>query len=330
MRITFVISSLLGGGAERTVTNMSAYWANKGFEVTILTLFHGQGEIAYRLHPKVRHIDLLSTTLPHTRWPDAAFLQTLRSLFDVLTPVERRSVLDDLILIAAIRQAIVKTKPDLVISFIDVTNIRVLLALYRLNLKVLVSERCDPLQIGTGKEGWDLLRHRLYALADRVILLDQRSIAYFSAGVRLRCRVIPNACFLASRPDGKEPRPANGDKKLLAMGRLETEKGFDFLLQAFSRVAPRHAAWVLDIWGHAPLRSWLEQLANDLKLNERVRFRGFTQTPYQVMQRSDLFVLPSRFEGFPNVLLEAMGGCGCTLVFVFILRVHVCHHYVEY
>ena len=306
MRITFVISSLLGGGAERTVANMAAYWTNKGWEITVLTLFHGRGPLAYDLHPKVRHIDLLSTALHHNPRPDAASLLALRHIFDSVSPPERKAIMDDIVLIVALRHAIVKTNPDRVISFIDATNIRVLLALYKLNLKVLVSERSDPRQVSTGREGWDLLRHRLYPLADRIILLHPEAISFFSPNVQARCRVISNAAFYSGGSTAKEPRSRNGENKLLSMGRLEREKGIDLLLHAFSRVAPRHPSWFLDIWGEGPQQCLLEDLAHDLNLSERVRFRGFTQNPFRVMQRSDLFVLPSRFEGFPNVLLEAM------------------------
>src|SRR5690242_11993706 len=116
MRITFVISSLLGGGAERTVVNMAAYWTNKGWVITLLTLFHGSGPSAYDLDPKVRHIDLLSTHQNDPQ-PDAPSLLALRELFDSMTPPERKEILDDIVLLVALRHAIVKTNPGRVIAF---------------------------------------------------------------------------------------------------------------------------------------------------------------------------------------------------------------------
>lgn len=314
MRITFVISSLGGGGAERVVSNMASYWSDKGWEVTILTLFHGRQPLRYELHPKVVHRDLSNSTLRNNPRPDAQSLLALRDLFKDLTPSERKVFLQDIILIVALRRALISTQPDLVISFIDITNICVLLALQRLRLPVIVSERCDPRQVSTGSEGWDRLRHRLYPQAHRVVILDEQSLSYFAAEVQRCCRVIPNAVlpplYAAAHENGAARKTG---KTLLAMGRLDREKGFDLLLQAFSSIAPRRPNWSLHIWGQGPLRATLKALAHDLGLDEQVQFPGFTQQPEQVMRDADLFVLSSRFEGFPNVLLEAMA-CGLPVV----------------
>ena len=94
--------------------------------------------------------------------------------------------------------------------------------------------------------------------------------------------------------------------QLIAAGRLEPQKGFDLLLQAFATVADKHPDWTLDIFGKGSRREPLEQAVVDLGLAGRVRINDPTDRLGERMRDASVFVLSSRFEGFPIVLLEAM------------------------
>ncbi|MFL5675958.1 MAG: glycosyltransferase family 4 protein [Chloroflexota bacterium] len=94
--------------------------------------------------------------------------------------------------------------------------------------------------------------------------------------------------------------------RLIAAGRFAPQKGFDLLLEAFAAVASRHPDWSLDIFGKGALRESLERSIADLGLTAQVHLNHPTDRLGEEMRRASVFVLSSRFEGFPIVLLEAL------------------------
>jgi glycosyltransferase involved in cell wall biosynthesis len=112
-----------------------------------------------------------------------------------------------------------------------------------------------------------------------------------------------------AEPPGTLP----GRPSLLAVGRLFRQKGFDILLPAFAGLLPRAPQAHLTIVGTGPDEQALRRQAEALGIGDRVTFRGFVQNPYPLMRAADLYVLSSRYEGFPNVALEALA-CGTPVV----------------
>lgn len=99
--------------------------------------------------------------------------------------------------------------------------------------------------------------------------------------------------------------------RLLAVGRLSKEKGFDLLIEALALC--KRPALQLTILGEGPLRREMEQLARDRGVGGQILFAGFQSNPYPYFRHADALVLSSRYEGFPNVVLEALA-CGVPVV----------------
>jgi glycosyltransferase involved in cell wall biosynthesis len=292
MRITLVISSLDRGGAERVISVLASHWAQQGKDVTLLSFDQGEPP-AYPIHPsvKLRSLCLFATS---THFITAIFQNIHR--------------------IKVLRRAIRESKPDIVISFMDTTNVLTLLATRGFGKPVIVSERIDPSLYNIGLV-WRGLRRITYGLADALVCQTSAALASFQSRIRVKGRVIPNPVVIL--PALKGPEKRQGDKSsgriVTAMGRLVPQKGFDLLLRAFSQIAHRHPEWSLVIMGRGALKSELELQARTLNLADRVQFPGAVSDPFAAFHAADLFVLSSRFEGFANVLCEAMA-CGLPVV----------------
>jgi len=290
MRVCLVIASLVCGGAERVATLLTSAWAAQGWEVTILTLLRTGERPFFPLHPRVtlRALDLADYGASRKR--------------SVISAVSMNCRLQ-----RSLRQAIKAVGPQVVLSFCDTTNVRTLLACAGLGLPVVVSERSDPAVYGISRF-WNALRRLTYPRAARVVCQSSRALRYFGASLGSRGCVLPNP--VAAPEEGvlrhRASDPEVGPWTLGAMGILEPEKGFDYLIPAFAAALPEMGDWRLSIWGEGYLRPALEQQARECGVAERVLLPGCTATPARELARCHAFVLSSRVEGFPNVLCEAM------------------------
>lgn len=207
----------------------------------------------------------------------------------------------------ALRRAIRASRPDIVLSFMDRTNVLTLVATVGLGVPVIVEEHNDPAEERMNPL-WAFLRDLTYRRASSVVALSRTALSYFDGPVRRRGRVIPNPVVAPRGGDSSSGSDADGaGATIVAMGRLVPQKGFDLLLDALARLDPAARGWTVDIWGEGPMRGELEAARARLGLADVVRLPGVTPTPGAAMAAARLFVLSSRYEGFPTVLGEAMG-----------------------
>lgn len=289
LKVCFFIWGLRAAGAERVLSFLASAWSAKGWRVLILTMEDGRVEPFYPLADavEVRPLNLMKDS--------ASFVSGLAN---------------NLRRLRTIRRAFREAAPDVVISFVDKANTLAVFASRGLGIPLIISERTDPSRRSLGR-WWNALRDRAYPRADLLVFQSQAVLDWFPPRVRRKGMVIPNP--VPPPPIAEPSQRENLPKRLVAMGRLFPVKGFDLLLEAFAAVAAKEPDWVLDIWGEGPERGALEAQAQGLGLAERVRFPGLTERPFEILRGADLFILSSRAEGFPNVLVEAMA-CGLSVI----------------
>lgn len=290
MKLALVIYSLSAGGGERVMSLMANYWAMKGWAIALLTLDDGSVPPFYYLDPRIKHISL-------------GILGNSPNLLSAIWNNLKR--------IWILRSAIIEIKPDAAISFLSATNVLTLLATRNLKIPVIVDEQIHPGMYPIGRF-WELLRRWTYPHADRVVAVTARALSYFSPQIQSRGYVIPNPALSVNVAE------ISSDKLLvkpsaIAMGRLHPQKGFDLLLQAFAQLKDCYPEWNLTILGEGELRPQLESLRDRLQLCDRVHFPGAVKNPHDFLKQADIFVMSSRFEGFPNALCEAMA-CGLPVI----------------
>jgi glycosyltransferase involved in cell wall biosynthesis len=285
-KLAFVISSLGSGGAERVCATLANHWAAAGWTISVITL-SGADTDFYKLDDRVERIGLCRTGV------------STNSLSATTNNWQRARDL---------RRVLQSGRPDVALSLIDQNN--VLLALASLGQSVPVcigAEHIHPPQAPLGIF-WSVLRRLTYKNLWAVVALTSDSAEWIRRNTRaVRVPVIPNAVpWPVPTTEPNVPPPPKYGGRLLAAGRLHPQKGFDLLLPCFGKLARQYSDWDLAIVGEGHERGRLQAMIGQLGLENRVHLPGRVGNIGDWYHNADIFVMPSRFEGFPMTLVEAM------------------------
>lgn len=273
MRVLFVIPDMSRcGGIERVCATHASWLAQAGHEVTVVDFGTG-GPPFFALHPAVR----------------------VRSL----TPA--KGVADKLREVRALRSAIAAVAPDVVVSIFR--NVLTMLALAGRPTPVVLTEHMNPVQAPPAV-GRRALARWLYPRASAVVAVSEGIANHYRWLPAGRLHVVPNAAVPQSG-DGPNPYPDPSLSYILAAGRFASAKGFDLLIEAYGKIAQRHPRWRLCIIGGTP-DAGLAARIRELGLDRRCLFPGVVRNAEAYMRHADLFVLSSRHEALPMVLVEAL------------------------
>ncbi|MCW4463451.1 glycosyltransferase family 4 protein [Sphingomonas sp. BT-65] len=278
MNVAFVLSALEAGGAERVLSEIASAAIARGWRVTLITFDAPGDPVFHKIDPRV---ELVRLALPAGGEGLSRFGRSIRRLI-------------------ALRRALSGGRFDVVISFLTKINVLTLLAMLGRRTPVIVSERNNP-DRQPAHPLWRVMLHHLYPRATAIVMLTERGKARLPVAERSRAIVIPNPIpTLAFRPR------ETGAPQLVAVGRLTEQKGFDLLIRAFARIANRFPDWSLLIFGEGPERPRLEAMVREHRLQDRVRLPGRTERHGEWIAAASMFALSSRYEGFANVVGEAM------------------------
>lgn len=296
MHIAFLLSDLKGGGAQKMVINLANWFAHKGYK-TELVLFNNTG----------KYNNLVADNVAIRN------LKTSRTLYGI----------------RPLSHYLKKENPDILFSAIYHVNIIAIFSslLARTKTKTIVSERNHFTRslldkIFLEKVFWSFLLRIFYPFSDYIIGISDGVCDDLKGKLPARAHhkietiynpVVTDNFKKNSQRGVKDIFPKSSGVKLITSGRMVLQKDYPTLLKAFQLYQNKNNNAHLVILGDGPLKDELKSLAKKLNIGDNVTFAGFVEEPLAYIKQADIFVMTSAWEGFCNVIVEALF-CGLKIV----------------
>ncbi len=272
-RIVFLIHRLDAGGAQKIIT----YVANHYYSIT--------GNPTYI-------ISFVDTQ---------RFIQPISEIkTETLGFVEESGHLSFLKAVKKLRAILIKNQIQTVCAFMPFQVKAAILATIGLGIKVVGSERDNPYRLSKQQLK---INELFYNRCDIVVFQTDIARECFGEKVRRKAVVIPNP-YIKTTEEIDFAKKRNNH--IIGVGRLRKIKGFDYLIRAFSKLHKIHSEYSLHIYGEGEEREELQQMIKHYGLEDSIILHGVVKDVFNVESDASIFVLPSRDEGIPNVMIEAM------------------------
>lgn len=267
---------MTGGGAERVVSVISNHLAENGYEVTLL--FTHSDECVYDLNPKIKTV--------------------LR---------DNVKGKDGINQIKFIRKWYKRDKKAVFVSFLRRQNMYSLIAAIGTNVKLVFSERNNPI------EEFKLKNIYFYELMTVKLLSKLRQVKHivFQTKGAMECypkSVHKKSSIIYNPLKSGLPEPYTGErtKRIVAIGRINYQKNYPLLLRAFKKFSESHDDYKLEIYGVGGASDRLSTFISKLGIEDKVTLCGFSKNVHNDILNAGMFAMASRYEGLSNALLEAM------------------------
>lgn len=302
MKIIYCINGLFNsGGMERILTNKVNYLVeNFNYDITIITTDQKNREVFYPLNKKVKHIDL---GLNYTDDLGKNFFK--RIYIYIRKQIKHRKLL---------KKFFIELKPNIIISLgnhetfflpeIVDKNIKTIRE-HHFNKNFRLQELSQNFLYKL-KFFYDNYREEksLKKYDEFIVLTNEDKKLWKNSKVK----VIPNFSNYISNKVSK-----CNNRKLISVGRLSYEKGYDILIDVWNLISRKYPDWTLEIYGEGKEREGLQNKINKLGLENSFLLKGTVKNIQDKYLESSIYVMTSRYEGFGMVIIEAMS-CGLPII----------------
>ena len=276
-----LIPRMGNGGAERVMATIANNLCKK-FDVCIVTLTDSKS--FYNLN---ENVDIIGLSQSINRKNKCTYIMT--------------AIVGGINSFLKLIQIIKYWKPDVILSFLQATNaIAIFLKLLGVKSRLVVSERCDP-TVRNFMNRW--FEYHFYKYADAVVCQSSNVANFFDVATQKKISIIPNMISANAIP----PRFEGERRKcVVGIGRLDNQKNFTMLINAFANLPQTFSDYTLEIYGGGNQEPILKTQIAQCNMCERIFLKGVTPNVMFSVADAALYVMSSDFEGFPNALLEAM------------------------
>ncbi len=272
MKIHFIVSSLKGGGAQRVLILLANYFDKQGIDVTIITFYEHE---VFSANSTVKRVRLHDGRIKN---------HTIRCIKNLVSYYYKK-----------------KRRPDILMPFMTQTNFTGILLGKIYGIKVVSAEHNNHVRKTDfiGK----ITRKYMYRISDALTVLTPFDEKHYKEH-NVNVYTMPNPCTFEVYNETQR----NREKIILAVGDLDRyhHKGFDNLIPLIAPVLKKNADWKLKfVGGGDDGAQFLKDLAKEHNVEDQIIFEGYSTEVAKLMSDSEIFVMSSRTEGLPMVLLEA-------------------------
>ncbi len=282
MNIIFLVHDIhFGGGGERVTINLANYFEEKGYDVKIVSLSQQKTSNIYSINKRIE-------------------IEYLNINFNIGSNAIKK-------ILSIIKTNIYFSKhksESIVLGIGNYPSLLLCLLPKRMNIKTV---GCQHLAYSGIKGIWAILRRSLFNRLDRVVSLTIHDLSKYQQ-INKDSICIPNSISIFPNQPA-----ALTNKRILFIGRMVYEKGYDILIEVLKKVSDRHPDWDFRIIGDGPLKNSIVEKIELSGLKEKISLIPSTKFVIEEYLNASIFLMTSRTEGLPMVLLEAQV-CGLPIV----------------